>query len=206
MDDQEWRTRRLGKVTASRISDLMSRTKTGFSASRKNYMTELILEHITNQPSENYISPAMAWGIDHEPLARIAYERMTWDKIAGDGKDFIDHPSIPMAGASPDGFVGEKKLVEIKCPNSATHLETLLHREIDRKYMFQMQFQMACTGRDVCDFVSFDPRMPENAQIKIISIQRSQIIIDEIETEVKKFLDELAEFETEMKNFLKNME
>jgi len=104
---------------------------------------------------------------------------------------FIDHPEINMSGASPDGLVGDDGMLEIKCPNTATHIETLLNDTIDTKYQYQMLWQMRCTGRKWCDFVSFDPRMPEELQLKVIRVEFDQGTIDQIESEVKGFLSEV---------------
>lgn len=187
----DWFAARLGKVTASRIGDVMAKTKTGYSASRANYMAQLVVERLTNRKEESYTNAAMQWGTETEPLARSAYEvaKDVLVKEAG----FIDHPTISMSGASPDGLVGEDGLIEIKCPNTATHIETLLNDTIDGKYRLQMMWQMRCTNRKWCDFVSFDPRMPEELQLKIIRVDYDQAEIDQIEAEVIKFLSEVDE-------------
>jgi putative phage-type endonuclease len=187
----EWFAARLGKVTASRIGDVMAKTKSGYAATRANYMAQLVVERMTGKQTETFSNAAMQWGTDTEPLARAAYEIK--NNILVDEVGFIDHPSIQMAGASPDGLIGEHGMLEIKCPNTATHIETLLHDKIDEKYIYQMQWQMACTDRRWCDFVSFDPRMEEELQLKIISIARNDELISEITAEVKKFLFELDE-------------
>jgi putative phage-type endonuclease len=187
----DWFAARLGKVTASRISDVMAKTKTGYSASRENYMAQLIVERLTNTKAESFSSAAMEWGTNQEPFARAAYEVKTGVLVEEEG--FVQHKSIDMAGASPDGLVGTNGLVEIKCPNTATHIDTLLSQKIADKYIMQMQFQMACTDRMWCDFVSFDPRMPEKNQIFIKRVERDDKLIKEIEWEITKFLGELTE-------------
>jgi hypothetical protein len=131
----------------------------------------------------------MQWGTDTEPQARASYEFASANAVMECG--FIDHPSIPNFGASPDGLISDVGLVEIKCPNSANHIETLLNGGIDGKYILQMQVQMACTDRKWCDFVSFDPRLPIDMQIFIQRVPRDDAEIAEIETEVSKFLAEL---------------
>lgn len=186
---KEWYDLRRGKITASRIADVMAKTKTGYGASRANYMAELIIQIITDTTPESYTSPAMQWGTECEPQARDAYSFYTGCKITEVG--FIIHPDIHQSGASPDGLIGEDGLLEIKCPNSATHLDTLLSGKTDRKYILQMQWQMACTGRKWCDFVSYDPRFPEHMSIFIKRIDRDDELIDEITTEVMKFSSEL---------------
>jgi len=188
---EDWFAQRLGKVTASRVADVMAKTKTGYSASRENYMAQLVVERLTQTKAESFTNAAMQWGTDQEPFARAAYEASQGVMVEEVG--FMSHPTIEMAGASPDGLVGDDGMVEIKCPNTATHIETLLTNKIDEKYIYQMQWQMACTGRQWCDFVSFDPRMDEALQLKIISVARDNALIAEIEAEVQKFLVKLDE-------------
>jgi len=185
-----WRQVRVGKVTASRISDVVAKTKSGPSASRANYMAELIAERLTGEPSEKFTNTAMQWGTEKEPEARSSYEfyRNVTVKEVG----FIHHPKIDASGASPDGLVGDDGLVEIKCPNTATHLETLLGQMVPSKYVNQMQWQMACSGRQWCDFVSFDPRLPEAMRLFIKRMPRDDKRIAELETEVAGFLLEIA--------------
>jgi putative phage-type endonuclease len=187
---EEWFKARLGKVTASRVADVIAKTKTGYSASRENYMAQLVVERMTNTQTESFTNAAMQWGTDQEPFARAAYE--VQQNVLVDETGLVDHPTIEMAGASPDGLVGEDGLVEIKCPNTATHIDTLLTQTVPGKYITQMQFQMACTGRQWCDFVSFDPRMPQKAQIFIKRVPRDDAFIKEIESEIKKFLAEVT--------------
>ena len=186
---EEWFAARLGKVTASRIGDVMAKTKSGYGASRANYMAQLVVERMTGKAPEMFANAAMQWGTDTEPLARAAYE--AHNNVMVDETGLVDHPTIPMSGASPDGLIGEHGMLEIKCPNTATHIDTLLTGKIDDKYVLQMQWQMACTGRQWCDFVSFDPRMEEGLQLKIIPVKRDDKLISDIEVEVKSFLYEL---------------
>lgn len=187
----EWFRARAGKVTASRISDVMARTKNGWGAGRKNYMAELICERLSGEPSPSYSNAAMMHGIDTEPMARDAYRFITLDQVEETG--FHVHPTIEQAGASPDGLIGERGLIEIKCPNTATHLETLESEKIADKYIKQMQWQMACTDRAWCDFMSFDPRLPEPMQSFIKRVPRDDEAIAEIEAAVTEFLSELAD-------------
>jgi putative phage-type endonuclease len=203
MDEQrtdEWFAARLGKVTASRVSDVVARTKSGYSTSRDNYMAQLIVERITGKQAESFTNAAMQWGTEQEPFARAAYEAHTGVMV--DEVGFIAHPSIPDAGASPDGLVGATGLVEIKCPNTATHIETLINGSVPSKYLAQMQWQMACTGREYCDFVSFDSRMPAGAQLWVKRIERDNVLIGEMEVEVAKFLTELADKVEKLKNLI----
>lgn len=186
----EWKALRLGKVTASRVSDVVAKTKSGYSASRANYAAQLIAERLTGTPAESYTNAAMQHGTETEPEARAAYEfyqGVTVTEIA-----FVPHPSIDQAGCSPDGLVADDGLVEIKCPQTATHLETLLGQAVPGKYEVQMQFQMACTGRQWCDFVSYDPRMPENMRMFVKRVERDDKRINELETEIAAFLLEMA--------------
>lgn len=186
----EWFALRVGRVTASRVADVVRRTKTGFSTSRANYMAELIAERLTGVPAESYKSAAMQWGTDQEPIARSTYEFMTDLEVEPVG--FVQHPTIAMAGASPDGFVGADGLVEFKCPLTATHLDTLLGQKIDNDYIVQVQWQMACRPeRAWCDWVSFDPRLPPSMRQFIQRVPRDNAMIGGLEKDVREFLTEL---------------
>ena len=185
----EWHQMRLGKVTASRVADILARTKTGPSASRQNYLIELALQRTTGISQESYTNSSMEWGVQNEGSARVAYEVKSGNFV--DQVPFIDHPSIEWFGCSPDGLVSDRGLVEIKCPNSATHWEYFKAKEPPKKYFIQMQAQIAVTGRDWCDFVSFDPRMPDRSQLLIVQVPRDETFIAEMEEEIKKFLDEV---------------
>lgn len=188
---EEWFKARLGKVTASRVSDVIAKTKSGYSASRAKYMTQLVLERITGERAESYSNTAMEWGIEQEEFARAAYEAHA--NVLVDQCGSFDHPSIPMSSASPDGLVEQDGLVEIKNPMSHTHLETLLTKTVNGDYVTQMQWQMACTGRKWCDFVSYDSRMPEHLKLFVKRIERDDETIAELEKEVSKFLSELED-------------
>jgi putative phage-type endonuclease len=185
-----WFQARLGKVTASRVADVIAKTRTGYSASRENYMAQLVVERLTNAVAESYTNAAMQWGTDQEPFARAAYEVAKGVMVEEIG--FVSHPTIQWAGASPDGLVGSEGLLELKAPQSATHIDTLLSQTVPGKYITQMQFQMACTGRQWCDFVSFDPRMPQKAQLFVKRVERDNEFIANIENEIIKFLDEVS--------------
>ena len=184
----DWFTARLGKVTASRVADVIAKTKTGYGAGRANYMADLVVERLTGQKASSFSNAAMEWGTEQEPHARAAYSAKTGIMVEEVG--FIDHPTVAMSGASPDGFA-EEGLIEVKCPNTATHLEYVLAQLPPLKYFTQMQWQMACTGRPWCDFVSFDPRLPERLQLLIVRVPRDDVYIAMLEAEVKKFLAEL---------------
>ncbi len=185
----EWHTLRLGRVTASRVADVVAKTQPGWGAGRANYMAELLAERLTGNAAESYTNAAMQWGTEQEPNARAAYEFRTDAEV--DQVGFIPHHTIEMSGASPDGLVGGKGMVEIKCPNTATHIETLLVGKVPAKYDTQMQWQMACTGRQWCDFVSFDPRLPERMRLFVLRIERDNKRIAELEASVTEFLFEL---------------
>lgn len=192
----EWFKQRLGKVTASRVADVIAKTKTGWGASRGNYLAQLVAERLTGTVAESYSNAAMQWGTETEPQARLAYEfrtDATVEQVA-----FIGHPTIAMSGASPDGLVGADGLVEIKCPNTATHIETLRTGKIAEKYVTQMMWQMACTGRLWCDFVSFDPRMPENMALWIHRVERDAQMVAYLEKSVIEFLAELDQTVAEL--------
>jgi putative phage-type endonuclease len=186
----DWFAARLGKATASRIADIVAKTKTGWGASRANYEAQLIAERLTETAAESYTNAAMQWGIDTEPQARRAYEFMADAEVEGVG--FVEHPGLEWSGASPDGLVGENGLLEIKCPATATHIATLLGAAIPGKYIKQVQWQLACTGRQWCDWVSYDPRMPENMCLFVERIGRDDALITELEKEVRRFMDEVA--------------
>ncbi len=185
----EWLQARVGKVTASRVSDAITKTKTGWGASRANYMAELIAERLTGRPAEKFTNAAMQWGTETEPQARAAYEFFQDESVVQVG--LVPHPSIKDSAASPDGYVGEDGLVEIKCPNTATHIETVLGGSVPSKYETQMQWQMACTGRKWCDFVSYDPRLPANLALFVARVNRDDSKIKELESLVTDFLGEL---------------
>lgn len=187
----EWRAIRAGKVTASRISDVLAEIKKGEAATRRNYKAEIIAEILTGIPADNYVSKEMQWGIDNEPFARAAYE-IAQDATV-DTVGFAIHPSIARFGASPDGFVSDIGLVEFKCPNTSTHLDYILAGEVPSEYQPQMLAAMACTGREWCDFVSFDPRLPERFQLFVRRFYRHEGRIREMELKVERFLGEVDE-------------
>lgn len=194
---EEWFAARLGKVTASKIADVMAKTKTGYGASRANYMNQLLDEIITGQPTAGFTNAAMQRGIDTEPKARAAYELITGNQVVEVG--FCDHPSIVQSGASPDGLVNDDGMLEIKCPNTSTHRNFLITGKMERRYVLQMQWQMACCDREWCDFVSFDDRLIDGSKhCKIVRVGRDDDVINDITSEVVKFLTEMN---TELKQF-----
>jgi putative phage-type endonuclease len=187
----EWHAQRCGRVTASRISDLMAKTKTGWGASRANYAAQLIAERLTGCVAESYSNAAMEWGTATEGEAKSTYEFYTDTVVSPVG--FVPHPSIPMSGASPDGYIGTEGILEVKCPLTATHIDTLLGQAVPSKYVLQMQWQMACTGRLWGDFVSYDPRMPEDMRLFVKRVERDEGRIKEITGCVEEFLAEVAD-------------
>lgn len=182
----EWFALRLGKVTASKVSDVMSKGKSGAESSGvRNYRAQLVCERLTGQKEETYTNGAMQRGTDLEPLARECYEFLTGNTVAQVA--FVDHPTIPMSGASPDGCIGLDGLTEIKCPNTATHIDYLLEGKAPPAYVPQMMWQMACTGRKWCDFVSYDPRLPEELQMFVARLHRDDFMIADMERTVILF-------------------
>lgn len=192
----EWFAARCGKVTASRLYDVMARTKSGYAASRQNYMAELICQRLTGKPEEGFTNAAMMRGTELEPVAREVYALNEFDAVISE-VGLIDHPTIAGFAASPDGIVNDDGLIEIKCPNTWTHLQTLKTGVPKRQYLLQMHAQMMCTGRKWCDFVSFDDRLPPELAYFKTRINFDEVLAEEIEQEVVKFLTEL---ETEIQN------
>jgi putative phage-type endonuclease len=187
---KEWLAERAGKVTASRMADIFATTKTGPSASRTNYMADLVVQRMTGTIEQSFTNAAMQWGTDHEPFARAAYEILTGQIVEEVG--FIAHPVIEMSGASPDGLVGNFGMIEIKCPNTATHIDFLLDGKIPGKYQLQMAWQMGCCDREWVDFASFDPRLPAGLQLKVVRFPRDDAQIKDMESKVIEFQKEVA--------------
>ena len=183
----EWRIARSGKVTASRIADVIAKTKSGYSASRTNYMTELVIERF-GVLNESFVNEAMQWGTETEPLARIEYEKRNFTTV--DQIDFVPHPTIEMTGASPDGLIGTDGILEIKCCNTSTHFKYLIDGEFPIKYKPQVMWILACTKRKWADFVSYDPRAPKGLEYFSIRVDRDDEYIDFLEKEVISFLNE----------------
>lgn len=189
---EAWREARRGRLTASRFQEAIATLKNGgWGASRDNYMAELIAERLTGVTAESYTSAAMQWGTDHEPQAKAAYAFRQDAPVKDVG--FIQHPKIPLSGASCDSIVGRVGIAEYKCPNTATHMDYLLGKSIDLRYITQMHWQMACLPeRKWCDFVSFDPRLPEKIRLFIRRVPRDDKIIARLEHEACIFLGELS--------------
>ena len=194
-----WFASRLGKVTASRLADVVAKLKTGEAASRSGYRAELVAERLTGKQAEGFSNSSMKWGNECEPLARAAYEAEIGVFVTETG--MIDHPTIAMAGASPDGLVGSMGQIEAKCPETKNHIDTILSGKAPTKYIPQMQWQMACTGRAWCDFISFDPRMPPDMQLFVVRVLRDETLIANYEAEVLKFLDEVDQTVIQLENW-----
>ena len=191
----EWLSERAGKVTASMVSAVLAKPET---AGYRDYQAQLVAEILTGKPQgSDYINAAMAFGTEMEPLARSAYEAETGFSV--DEVGFCQHPTINRAGASPDGLVGNSGLVEIKCPKVATHLAYLIAGVVPVGYKNQMMWQMACSGRDWCDFASFRPDLPEHLQLFVIRFKRDPARILELETAVVAFLDSVDKMLSQLK-------
>ena len=194
---EEWFQQRLGKVTASRISDVIAKTKTGVSTSRQNYLVQLVSERITGKKGDSFVNQAMLDGIEREGAARAIY--MLNRDVSVTEVGFFDHPVIKNSGASPDGAVNAEEegkyagLIEIKCPIETTHTNTLMSKSVPSKYIPQMQWQLACTGAKWVDFVSYNPNFPVELQLFVARVDRDDDYIAELEAEVIKFLDEVEQ-------------
>lgn len=179
----DWHAKRCGKVTASRIKDMNAVPKKG---KQYNALTLTILsERITGVQEESKPNTLMQWGIDQEPFAVIAYENETGAFVLDVG--LVDHPAIKMSGASPDGLVGKEGQLEIKCPSTTTHLNTILAQEVPAEHIPQITWQLACTRREWCDFVSYDPRLPEHLQLFIKRVFAKDLDIAGVELQVIAF-------------------
>jgi YqaJ-like viral recombinase domain len=186
-----WLQARCGIVTASRCADVIATTKKGEGAARRDYRSELMVEILTGQPYPRYVSQEMQWGIDQEPFARAAYELQRDLLVETCG--FILHQDIARFGASPDGLVGDDGLIQIKCPTTRTHLGWMLAGKVPVEHCWQMMGEMSCTGRAWCDFVSFDPRLPQHLQLFVRRFERNDSLIEQLETEVVHFNGEIEE-------------
>ena len=188
----QWFEQRRGHLTASRMSDVLAKGKTGEAVTRQKYRMQLVAERITGLVAESFTSAAMEWGTEQEKFARIRYEADTGYFV--DEAEFYTHPTIKWLGASPDGLLNDTGgLLEIKCPNTQTHLGYMLDKKAPAAYINQMQTQMWVTGRAWCDFVSYDPRVPEHLQLFIVRLNRDDALIERMEVEVHKFLSEVEE-------------
>ena len=181
----EWNQARLGHATGSRASDILAGKDT---QARKGYITQLVTERLTGASQDFYTNADMQRGIDLEPVARAAYQA---SHELVDEVGFIKHPTILWFGASPDGYVGNEGLLELKCPRSTTHLDYIQAKKPPQKYIPQMLAQLSCTGRKWVDFVSFDNRFPEHLQLFVVRFQPSAEELEKFESKVKEFLSEV---------------
>lgn len=195
---EAWHQLRLGKITASRINDVVAQIKTGEAATRADYRIDLANERLTGEPEESFTNAHMERGTELEPFARSAYEIKTGVFVAQVA--FVDHPRLKNTGASPDGLVGNEGLIEIKCPKRKNHVKALLDKKVPSKYINQMQWQMACTNRLWVDFVSYCPELPENMQLFIKRVYRDNALIAELESKVIEFDEEVEAVITTLKN------
>ena len=185
----EWWAARCGKVTASRIGDLMARTKKGWGAARGHYLAEKVAERITGKPRDRRKVASLDHRLELEPDARAAYEFYSDNVVELAG--FIEHPRIPDAGASPDGLIRPNGGLEIKCPDEEAHIQILTAQAIDSDYLYQMQFNIACANADWWDFASFNPNMPEELKLYVRRVERDDDMIGDIENSVIEFLAEV---------------
>lgn len=198
---EEWLRARAGSLGASQVHDAINKLKSGgWAASRKNVLAQMVAERLTGEPTETFTSGPMQWGKDTEPQARAAYGFLRGVEVEETG--LVKHPHIKGTHASPDGLVVETGLLEIKCPNTAQHIDFLRSQKIKVEYITQIQWQLACTNREWCDFVSFDPRMPVDLQMSVKRVARDDAFIAETEALVEQFLDEVSQTETELRGMM----
>lgn len=197
----EWLHMRAGMVTASRVADVLAKLKRkeGMAQARHDYLLEVAIGRLTGLNPETYVSPAMQWGIENEPLARGAYQIATDREVQEIG--FAIHPRIKWFGSSPDGLVDEDGCLEVKCPNANTHLEYILADQVPLEYAPQMLAHMACTERKWCDFASYHPRLPKNLQLFVKRFERDDKLIAGMELEVEQFLSEVEELLGRLKEY-----
>lgn len=192
----EWLQLRCGKITASRICDVMAMLKRGGEgAERRNYRVDLVAERLSGRTEDHYVSPEMAWGTEYETRARTEYEMDAGEMVETVG--FILHPTIDYAGASPDGLIGSDGGLEIKCPKTATHIRWMLANQVPVEHQAQMQWNMCCAGRAWWDFASYDPRLPDGLKLFVVRLGRDDGHIAEIEEAVINFnleVEEVASF------------
>lgn len=184
-----WRQARCGWLGASALHEALARTKTGWGASRANVMARLVVERITGKPQDTYVNAAMQHGIDTEAEARAAYQFEAGVLVQKTG--LHKHPTIFGTCASPDGLIGGDGSLEIKCPQAATHLDTILGAPLPQKYTYQVQWQMACAGRKWVDWCSYCPSFPENMRLHICRVHRDDKLIADLEVQVREFIAEL---------------
>ena len=183
----EWFAARRGKITASRLNDLMKKTKYGESTYKTRLRTELAIERITGKSASNVVmNQAMHDGIEREPEARSLFEATTGNEVALCGS--FDHPEIVNTSASPDGLLrGENAILEIKCPTAVTHVKNLMADGMDKRYLYQVAWQMACTESSHGYFVSYHPDFPKELRLKWVRVERNDDLILDISKAVRQF-------------------
>jgi putative phage-type endonuclease len=194
---EEWRLARCGHITASRLHAATAKgARGGYLSTRQDVIWQVIEERLTGIPAEVFQTYAMRWGTETEPAAIAAAELICGFSVEPAG--YVQHSSIPMTGASPDGLIGQDGLIEVKCPTTKTHLQTLLNGRVPEQYRPQMQWQLACTGRDWVQFVSFDPRLPVEYQLFLDIERRDEeviamlsIEIELLESEIKNLMEQI---------------
>lgn len=184
---EQWFKERLGCVSSSTIADVMAKPKkgSGEATTRRNLKARLVCELLTGKREDDFISWDMQRGMRLEPLAVSEYEIKR--RVDTETVGFVAHPTIQRAGASPDRLIGTDGLLEVKCPKMANHLEYLEGGIVPVEYRKQMLWEMACTGRAWCDFLSYHPSLPDHLQLFIARLKRDDVLIAEIETEVVRF-------------------
>ena len=197
---EEWHAVRLGKITASRLGDLMKKTKYGESTYKTRLRMELAIERITNTSASSVVmNKAMHDGIEREPDARTLFEAVTGKEVALSGSH--DHPDIVNTSASPDGLLrGENAILEIKCPTHTTHAKNLMADGMDKRYLYQVQWQIACTESTHGYFVSYHPDFPPELRLKWVKVERDDEVIAQITDEVRKFDIEVEDLITKIKD------
>ena len=189
----EWLMARTGRVTASRCADVIGKSEKTkkYYAARRDYLMELVVEHITKRAVDRFVTQAMEWGIEQQPFAQAAYE-MNQD-VTVQSVGLIIHPENEYFAASPDGLVDECGLVEFKCPTTRVHLEYLEAGVVPEEYIPQLNAQLACMPeREWADFASFDPRVPFGMQLFVRRHYRDKERIGQLEEEVQAFLQDLG--------------
>ena len=197
---EAWHAVRLGKITASRLGDLMKKTKYGESTYKTRLRTELSIERLTGKSASNVVmNQAMRDGVEREPDARKLFEAVTGKDVALCGS--FNHPDIVNTSASPDGLIrGEDAILEIKCPTHVTHVKNLMADGMDKRYLFQVQWQIACTESTHGYFASYHPDFPGELRLKWVKVERDDDVIAQIATEVAKFDIEVEDLINDIKN------
>lgn len=197
----QWLRERIGQCTASRFKDVLDFTKAGNEgAKRAAYKMECVIARVTGITPQHFVTDAMQWGTDHEPMARMAYESLTGAMVEATG--YIPHPTIKMCGGSPDGLIDDDGGVEFKCPNTSTHIKTMLSGECE--HLPQIQGYLWITGRKWFDFVSYDPRMPQGLRVYVQRIKRNEDYIANLSANVLVFLGEVQGIVTDLEALKKD--